>query len=777
MYRRLVLAALTVALCAWLPAASNAQTENTPNVLQAWDFTKGDIHAQNWYFPGGNPKAGKKGTVYYSLKQASPGPRLNGFEFKAIDVSHIRLRITGESRNAENVYQPATFKSLRVYWARTDEIGRFGKWPFSNGRSQKFVQDPKDPKLWLADLSTHGNWVGTIGTLFIEVGMETPSPTSKWAIYFEEVSLLNDTAAPPAPAAAAAAPKPRVIVVLLDSLRADHLHYMGYERETSPWFDKLAQESVVFKKAYATSDGTQRSVPAIMTGRYFSQLFNKPIDSDGLPADATTLADLFQQAGWRTAAWTTNPHVTVDNHFDQGFDSFDALLPQGVVYSRIEHVIRKIRGSYARSDKPEFLYVHLMDTHTPFFPPAPFCEMFAPPDHGKWFNEGLMNGVDGSTAIGLPEYWRENHDVQPGDIAYMISQYDGEIRYASEYMPLLLEALQFAPQTDSLVVMADHGEQFYEHGYINHNKSTLVEELHVPLMFRVPGIAPAACDIPVTLVDLLPTLCELNGLQTPPGLPGRSLVPALRGSTLEPRELFAEGSDDRGPAGVVITADRLYYLNTEVNRWRSPWLLWPIEELLFDLKADPGCMNNIAAQQPAEADRFNETLRRLNPRFNNCLPPALARDHGDAALGDAFPVAAPAPGLNPVTVEAPVTSPTTCEDVERPYLLSFEYTLAPDSLMRVYLSDNATGKHYYAYTFLKPQEQPKAFQAVVYPRSKDCTVKFACKKGTGAFQNVQLKRVLTPEIPIIAPQTAAPPQQRNLTDDEKERMEALGYIQ
>lgn len=775
MYRRLIIAAVTWAILASFPAVSNAQDAPAAAALQSWDFTKGDVHAGSWYFPGGNPKAGKKGTVYYTLKQASPGPRLNGFEFKAIDVSRITLRLTGESRNAENAYEPAKFKSLRVYWARTDEITKFGKWPFSNGRSQKFIQDEKDPERWVADLTTHGNWVGTIGSIFIEVGMDTPSATSKWGVYFKEISLLSDAAA--AQVSAPVAPKPRVIVVLLDSLRADHLHYMGYDRETSPWFDKLAQESVVFKKAYATSDGTQRSVPAIMTGRYFSQLFSKPIDSDGLPADATTLADLFQQAGWRTAAWTTNPHLTPDNHFDQGFDSFEALIPQGVVYSRIEHVIRKIRNGYTRSDKPEFLYVHLMDTHTPFFPPAPFCDMFAPPEHGTFFKEGLMNGTDGSTAIGLPDYWRENHDVQPPDIAYMISQYDGEIRYASEYMPLLLDALQFSPETDSLVVLADHGEQFYEHGYINHNKSTLVEELHVPLMFQCPGLAPAACDVPVTLVDIVPTLCELNNLQTPQGLPGRSLVPALRGNALEPRELFAEGSDDRGPTGVVITADRLYYLNTEVNRWRCPWLLWPIEELLFDLANDPRCMNDIAAQHPPEADRLNETLRRLNPRFAQCLPPALTRDHGDVAFGTALPVAAPAAGMNKVTVDTPVVSPAMCEDAEKPYLLSFEYTVEADSLMRVYMSDKATGKHYYAYTFLKPQDQPKPFQAVVYPRTQECVVRFACKKGSGAFQNVQLKRVLTPEITIVSPETAAPPQQRNLTDDEKERMEALGYIQ
>ena len=576
-------------------------------------------------------------------------------------------------------------------------------------------------------------------------------------------------------------PPPRVIFVLIDALRADHLHYMGYPRETSPWLDDLAKHAVDFRFAIAPSDGTQRSVPAYMTGTYFSRLFREPVDSDGVPAQAVTLAELFREAGYRTLGWTTNPHVSRRNQCDQGFDVFRELFPHGVIYARVEHVIRDVRKHYAPSGQREFIYVHLMDVHSPYFAPSPYHRMWAPPYAGTQFSEGFMRGTDGKTAISLLPYWAENHDVQIDDVAYMVSQYDGEIRYLSEYLPLLFEALSYAPGQDLVLIAADHGEQFYEHGFLAHNKTTLIEELHVPLLVRHQAFKPRAVHTPVSLIDLWPTFCDILGADLPEGLPGRSLLPALKGQELPERALYAEGSDGRGPTGVVLEDDLLYYFNARVHAYLYPWRVWPIQELLFDLRNDPQCTLDLAAARPDLAQRMNASLRELNPRFESCEHDRLGGLPRQVAFGpDLLAEADGKDGVELSPQQRALRYEVAVEHPAKAHRLQFQYTLAPGGRLRVELQDAASERVFYYYNALKPRTRPRALTAMVYPPARE-TVLYVHYKGEGhaKWVGAALQRAPIPE-PTMAPaQGAAEPigGQDELSADEKARLEALGYLQ
>lgn len=576
----------------------------------------------------------------------------------------------------------------------------------------------------------------------------------------------------------ALAPHPeRLLFIVIDTLRADHLHYMGYRRQTSPWLDDFAAESVDFRNAISPSDGTQRSVPALMTGKFFSQLFREPIRSDGIPNSAATLAELFRGAGFRTVGWTTNPHVSRKNQYDQGFDEFRELLPHGVIYARIEHVIRDVRKNYVRSGRREFVYVHLMDVHSPYFPPAPYSTMWATPYSRIEFQEGQISGRDGRTAIGLAEYWRENHDVQQEDITHIISQYDGEIRYVDEYLPLLFDALNYNPARDLVVVTADHGEQFYEHGFVAHNKSTLLEELRVPLLVHYPAFRPRRVTTFVSLVDLLPTLCELFGLALPNELPGRSLVPALNGKDLSDLAIFAEGSDDRGPTGVVISSNLFYYLNTRVHSWMYPWRIWPVEELLFDLESDPLLTTNVLLERLEDADRMNALLRKLNRRFQNCDPAALMRAHPDVKFGSNM-LAASSDVDEFVREDSGLRLECAIEEPNRAHLFEIDYTL-DSGTMFIELRGGDDNLKFYSYKCLKRRAKARRLRVVVYPPSERTVLTVRVTgAGEGRITQPILRRAYIPELSVAPWENAAEPiaVERGLTEEERTRLEALGYL-
>ena len=329
-----------------------------------------------------------------------------------------------------------------------------------------------------------------------------------------------------------------VMVVLIDTLRADHLGAYGYNRPTSPMFDALAREATLFEGVTAQAPWTKPSVASLMTGRY---VHNHGVVSsqDALADDAHTLAEAMRERGYRTAAFSGNPWITPEFRFDQGFAEFEsgrAMGPQlTVLYRLLRRVDRVLHTNLARrafwgasanlgnserdrlltdaavdwigqqsAAQPFFLYMHLIGPHDPYDPPL---------DYVRRFREPGWDGRKGPTKP--PARVQTDFDTaQPlsdAERAALIAQYDGAVAFADEQLGRLVEALRRSGQLDHtlVVVVADHGEEFYEHGNWRHGNQLYSEVVHVPLLFRMPGQGAARRTDLAMLVDVFPTLVSL----------------------------------------------------------------------------------------------------------------------------------------------------------------------------------------------------------------------------------------------------------------------------
>lgn len=300
---------------------------------------------------------------------------------------------------------------------------------------------------------------------------------------------------------------PNVIVMVLDTLRADHLGAYGYSRNTSPKLDAFARENRTFLYAVTAAPWTPASVATILTGLYpTSHGMMPPNDREAargaskLNPSLNTLAERFVEAGYSSAALTPNPWMSKEFGYEQGFGEYHYLLRAraDVITNNAIEVVDRLRGS----SKPFFLYVHYLDPHDPYDPPGEFAGMYK-----------------GAT---------ERKFSYPAKMADFIAAYDGEISYMDREIGRFFDHLKANKLWEDavIVIVGDHGEQFMEHGDHRHGFKLFNEELHVPLMLKAPRAVRARgrVDHTVSTVDIAPTVLQLAHLPISPGMPGVSLL-------------------------------------------------------------------------------------------------------------------------------------------------------------------------------------------------------------------------------------------------------------
>ncbi len=431
------------------------------------------------------------------------------------------------------------------------------------------------------------------------------------------VLLAANTAAPDLKAAF----KGRsVVLVSIDTLRADHLGTYGHGRPTSPTIDALARESIVFERAYGQAPLTAPSHMTMMTGvlpPVHGVLNSGPLGissrvSDSLP----TLATLLKQAGYRTAAHTGGGNVSAELGFDQGFDTYSAAWPGDL------RLAGRALAEAARGGRPFFFFAHTYDVHDPYMPPPETQRLFADPAYGGRLiasREELARaaGSDKWPDV-VQEFWRRFDRKSPADLRHLLDLYDAEIRAMDERLAEFLQRFREAglDRTAILVLTSDHGEEFLEHGATRHGPHVYEEILHVPLVVRLPGVAPARRSEPVRLLDLAPTLLELLGLPVPPHVQGAAL---LSGGALRARPIYA--TEPRNGAQSLRLGDLKFLKHGE-------------REELFDLAQDPRETRNLLSADAAYLWRS-----RLNRILEACLN-----------LGAQFGPSRPA-GLDPQTLQ------------------------------------------------------------------------------------------------------------------------------
>ena len=379
---------------------------------------------------------------------------------------------------------------------------------------------------------------------------------------------------------------PPVVFVVVDTLRAGSLEWYGYERATSPALAPLVESGVLFEHAYTVQPQTTPAIASMFTGLYPARHGVEALYV--LLHDANpTAAEAFAAAGYDTAAFVSSFVMIRDfSNLGQGFAVYDDFVTDRELYRN--NYERKAGPTLARasewlrqrdSDKPFFLFLHLIDPHGPYAPPPPYDTKFR------------------STEVVPVEGAIPTAQQIPGvrDFNRYRDLYDGEIAYATDQLGTFFAELQREGLFEEalIVLTADHGESMGEHGlYFRHGDDVYQENLHVPLIVKPPGGVAGGRRVadPVGVVDLTPTLLELAGLPVRPGLDGRSLAPLLRGEALEPRELYAIARDRHEGVlhGLVKTVMPIKRPNRAVS---------------FDLATDPG------ERSPVKAHR--RELRRV----------------------------------------------------------------------------------------------------------------------------------------------------------------------
>lgn len=570
----------------------------------------------------------------------------------------------------------------------------------------------------------------------------------------------------------------RVIWIAIDSLSAERLHFMGYPRETSPWLDEFARESVVFEWAFSPSNVTPRSVASYLTGRYYSQLHRNLYDHR-LPGEFTTLAEWFQANGFHTTGFNTNPFVVARKGYGQGFDTFHDLLPSGAPKATLEELVAEVRLLYTAGADREFIYVHTMDVHHPYRPPAPHGSAFAPPEYtGTAVVEGDLYTPEGKLVFANLPYFAESQDVDDEDIEYLLSQYEGAVHYTDRELSALLDALRYDPKNDLLLISADHGEQIFEHGYWLHGITMMPQEIHVPLLVRWDGFPASMVQTPVSLVDFFPTFAELFSLEPPQGLVGQSLLPALRGAPLAERPVYSEAHVPTSTGAAVVADGHLYWLCTD-NSQLTPWVEWPYFEVLCDLRADPRCERDLAIREAALANRLNGLLRGLNPVWRNFAPERIRRG-GEALRYGPQLIEGVAPGplhLDAGAESEPLQLQVRVEEPRRFHLLALEYRLASGTL-DVSLVDRRHGRPIWQHQVRHAEPGWQMLRVKLRPSAPEVALRIVVT-GEAEVRTPELRRLHVPELPIIPWRAAVELRDEPVppSDEEAARLRALGYLE
>ncbi|MCP4655552.1 MAG: sulfatase-like hydrolase/transferase [bacterium] len=362
-----------------------------------------------------------------------------------------------------------------------------------------------------------------------------------------------------------------LLVVTIDTLRPDRLGSYGYREAQTPHLDRLAAEGVRFANCYAAAPLTLPSHAALFTGRYPFAVNVRNNGTYFLRDDEVTLAELFRQQGFATSATVAAYVLTSKFGLAQGFDAYDDALaadqllrtftseiPAAEVYRRFR---RWLDGHGTRRF---FAWVHFYDPHLPYAPPGEWGERFA------------------------------------------ADPYSGEVAYVDAYVGRILAALESRGLSANTLVVAasDHGEAFGEHGEQGHGVFCYEESIRVPLIVRGSGLeAGTVVDDRVQLVDLMPTLLELYGIEPPPGIQGRSFVRLLRGEPGgEPAPVYFES--------LLPQEDKNWAPLTGVLAAGHKYIALPEPEL-YDLAADPHERHNLFRERRRTAHELDQTLREL----------------------------------------------------------------------------------------------------------------------------------------------------------------------
>ncbi|MBI1850365.1 MAG: sulfatase [Planctomycetes bacterium] len=436
-----------------------------------------------------------------------------------------------------------------------------------------------------------------------------------------------------------------VLLVVVDTERADHVSCYGYPRRTTPNADAPASHGVLFRHADVQASFSQGSYASLFTGLH-PQTPGVRDHISTLAPECTTIAETLANAGYRTAGFHNHPLLLTQYGYGQGMTTYEDTR------TATDTVTRALDWIGAQGDAPWFLFVQFMEPHAPYEPPPPFDEKFAtrPP--------GFLEGTNWKPGQGYPQEWMfdfESQHLRPEDVEYLKAAYDGEIAYVDDQIGRLVAGLDKTGRCDGTLVIytADHGEAFGEHKvWFNHDATVYEEILHVPLILSNPKLFPERKDVAEVAreIDVYPTVMDLLAL--PPGrVEGETLLPLIDGQ--QPRRLAFAESRPLEPSRAGLKNYRTSVPGI-AGKWRSerhgdmkliriPGPSNNAEEL-YDLGADPGEQHDRSLDRGEEKSEMSRTLSRfvsrapfIPDRRTTVTPATAATLRAIGYLGDSQP--------------------------------------------------------------------------------------------------------------------------------------------
>jgi arylsulfatase A-like enzyme len=447
------------------------------------------------------------------------------------------------------------------------------------------------------------------------------------SLFFLACAPRAENTAPAAPpAATGAASRPNILLIVVDTLRADHLSSYGYPRKTSPEIDALAARGVRFDRHRAQAPCTFPSMNSLLTSQPVETFFGQPLGDMSIPANVASLPELLHAAGYITAAFSASPIVrkrpTNFNRaggFDRGFDLFD----EECLWQDARCVNQRALGALAghHTGEPVFLLLHYIDPHGPYRAPGKGRKRFARPGSGRGLKPEVRAGESHAAAARLDR--GEPAGVDAEDIAHWIDLYDDEIAWVDARIGEMVAAFErMAPPRGAIVLLAaDHGESFLEHGTLAHCRSLFDTEIRTPLIVAGTGLPRGAVrDTLSQNLDILPTLLDLAGVPAAQGaFSGRSLRPQVETGTQTPARL--QTSAFAGWRAAVDGGHKLM-VNEETGSLR-----------LFDLALDPGETADLSASDRRTAAALRRALAAASPAPTAALEAARETERQLRALG------------------------------------------------------------------------------------------------------------------------------------------------
>lgn len=405
--------------------------------------------------------------------------------------------------------------------------------------------------------------------------------------------------------------KSNIVLITADALRADHLSCYGYFRKTSPNIDQFASESILFENAISTASWTLPAFASLFTSLYPSFHGTNVWDTRLLSSESA-LPNILKKNEYVTAACVNNAFLYPAYGLSEGFDFYDYH------HSSLEEQLHSVTEWLdSMNNQQFFLWVHFLSPHAPYLAPSPFSSAFGKPVNPK---------LDASI-LTLTLIEKSGRQLSPSDRTYLISQYDGAILYLDDIIKRLFDHLkQLSLYQDTLVIfLSDHGEQFQEHGHLQHGSTLYQELIHVPLIMKLPSVwRKEGLRIPsiVSSIDIFPTILDLIKVSPPDFVQGKSLIPLVGGKSFADQVVVTELNTH---GKIAIRKGKYKYISRypEMSSGAIKYPNLPMRsayksEELYDLNKDPAETRNLAASRPdlleifrSQRDKFMDFALRF----------------------------------------------------------------------------------------------------------------------------------------------------------------------